>query len=123
MQRDRMMAACQGLPGAAEEYPFGDEVAVFKVGGKMFALVLLSGPVGSVSVKCDPAVAVALRGQFAAVTAGYHLNKRHWNTVALDDSVPDELVEEWLEHSYELVVRGLPKAQRERLAWRDLASE
>jgi predicted DNA-binding protein (MmcQ/YjbR family) len=115
MQRDRMMAACQGLPSAVEEYPFGDGAAVFKVCGKMFALVSLDGPTGSVNLKCDPAVAVALRGRFAAVTAGYHMNKRHWNTVALDDSVPDELVEEWLEHSYDLVVRGLRKADRERL--------
>jgi len=118
MQRDRIMAACKDMPAAVEEYPFGEGAAVFKVYGKMFALVSTAG---YVNLKCDPELAVSLRGQFVAVTPGYHMNKRHWNSIALDDSLPDDLVEEWLAHSYDLVVAGLPRATRERLHWRTLS--
>jgi predicted DNA-binding protein (MmcQ/YjbR family) len=113
--RDRAIAACGGKPGSAEDYPFGDEVAVFKVAGRMFALVTLGPPPGSVSLKCDPGRAAALRDRYAAITPGYHLNKRHWNTVALDGSVPDEELLDLIDHSYELVVAGLPRAQRDEL--------
>ena len=91
--RDQVLAACGAQPGAVEDYPFGDEVAVFKVAGKMFALVSL-GP-ASVSLKCDLDLAADLRGRYPAVTAAYHLNKRHWNTVALDGSVPGGEVLGW----------------------------
>jgi predicted DNA-binding protein (MmcQ/YjbR family) len=110
-----VIAACGARPGAVEDYPFGDDAAVFKVAGKMFALVSLGSPPGSVSLKCDPDVAVELRGQYAAITAGYHLNKRHWNTVTLDGSVPDEELLELIDHSYELVVAGLTRAERKQL--------
>jgi predicted DNA-binding protein (MmcQ/YjbR family) len=93
-----------------EDYPFGDEVAVFKVVGRMFALVPLGEEPGSVSLKCDPELAIGLRGRYAGVTPGYHLNKRHWNTVTLDGSVPDEEVLELIDHSYDLVVARLTKA-------------
>jgi predicted DNA-binding protein (MmcQ/YjbR family) len=98
-----------------EDYPFGDEVAVFKVAGRMFALVPLGPPPESVSLKCDPDLAVGLRGRYAAITPGYHLNKRHWNTVALDGSVPDDEVLDLIDHSYELVVARLTRAQRNEL--------
>ena len=111
-QRDRMIAECGAKPGAAEDFPFGDEVSVFKVAGRMFALVSLGPPPGSVSLKCDPNRAVILRTRHAAITPGYHLNKRHWNTVALDGSVPDEELLELIDHSYELVVARLTRAQR-----------
>jgi predicted DNA-binding protein (MmcQ/YjbR family) len=114
-QRDRVMAACGTKPGSAEDYPFGDEVAVFKVAGRMFALVPLGPAPGSVSLKCDPGLAADLRGRYAAITPGYHLNKRHWNTVALDGSVPDEEVLELVDHSYDLVLAGLTRAQRNKL--------
>jgi predicted DNA-binding protein (MmcQ/YjbR family) len=114
-QRDRVVAACSAKPGAVEDYPFGDEVAVFKVAGRMFALVPLGGAPGSVSLKCDPGLAVGLRRLYVAVTPGYHLNKRHWNTVTLDGSVPEEEVLELIDHSYDLVVARLTKAQRDRL--------
>src|SRR5215469_11283660 len=83
-RRDWVMAACTAKPGAAEDYPFGDEVAVFKVAGRMFALVPLGEMPGSVSLKCDPDLAVGLRARYAGVRPGYHLSKRHWNTVTLD---------------------------------------
>jgi len=113
--RDRVIAACSAKPGSAEDYPFGDEVAVFKVAGRMFALVSLGPPPGSVSLKCDPDLAAVLRDRYAAITPGYHLNKRHWNTVALDGSVPAEELLELIDHSYDLVVGRLPRAQRNEL--------
>jgi len=114
-RRDRVIAACGAKPGSVEDYPFGDEVAVFKVVGRIFALVSLGSPPGSVSLKCDPDLAVGLRAQYAAITPGYHLSKRHWNTVALDGSVPDEELLELIDHSYDLVVARLTRAQRNGL--------
>jgi len=110
--RDQVLAACLAKPGSAEEYPFGDGAAVFKVAGRMFALVSLGPPPGSVSLKCDPHLALGLRARYAAVTPGYHLNKRHWNTVELDDSVPEEELLELIDHSYDLVVARLTRARR-----------
>lgn len=115
-RRDRVLAACAAKPGAVEDYPFGEQVAVFKVAGRMFALVPLDDAPGSVSLKCDPGLAAALRDRYAGITAGYHLNKRHWNTVTLDGSVPDTEVLELIDHSYDLVVARLPRAQRNQLA-------
>jgi predicted DNA-binding protein (MmcQ/YjbR family) len=114
-RRDQVIAACVAKPGAAEDYPFGDDVAVFKVAGKMFALVSLGPPPGSVSLKCDPDLAADLRARYTGISAGYHLNKRHWNTVALDGSVPDEDLADLIDHSYDLVVARLTRAERDRL--------
>jgi predicted DNA-binding protein (MmcQ/YjbR family) len=83
-----VIGACSAKPGSAEDYPFGDEVAVFRVAGKMFALVTLGPPPGSVSLRGDPDLAAGLRRRYAAITAGYHLSKRHWNAITLDGSVP-----------------------------------
>ena len=110
------MAACAAKPGSVEDYPFGDGVAVYKVAGKMFALVPVAEEPPSISVKCDPDLADSLRDRYAGVTPGYHLNKRHWNTVTLDGSVPDDEVLDFIDHSYELVVARLSRAQRNQLA-------
>ena len=115
MDLDDALARCLALPGTVETYPFGDGVAVIKVAGRMFALLPLDAAAPSVSLKCDPDLATALRGRYPAVTPGYHLNKRHWNSVALDVTVPDDEVAEWIEHSWELVVAKLPRAERDRL--------
>ena len=113
MDSSELKTRCLGLPGASEEFPFGDEVSVFKVGGKMFALCSLdAGPPLRLSVKCDPELAAQLRSAYPAITPGYHLNKRHWNTITLDGSVPDEMVTDMLGDSYDLVVASLPKARR-----------
>jgi predicted DNA-binding protein (MmcQ/YjbR family) len=77
MRRDDVLAACEAYPGALEDYPFGDEVAVFKVGGRMFALVSLLGTPGTVNLKCDPDLALELRDRYPAVRPGYHQDKRH----------------------------------------------
>jgi predicted DNA-binding protein (MmcQ/YjbR family) len=108
-------AYCLALPGAEETFPFGDEVLVFKVRGKMFALTPLERLPFSVSLKCDPDRAAALRDRYPAVQPGYHLNKAHWNTVELDGSIADAEVRAWIDHSYELVVRSLKRAEREAL--------
>lgn len=99
-------------PGAVEDYPFGDGAAVFKVGGKMFALTSPPGNPASMNLKCDPTLAKALRQKFAAISPGYHMNKEHWNTVKLDGTVPEAELRKQIDHSYDLVVASLPKSQR-----------
>ena len=115
MARDDLIARCLDQPEAAQEYPFGDDVAVFKVAGKMFALVPLNAEPASISLKCDPDYAIALRQRYQAVTGGYHLNKTHWNTVVDDGSIPLAEIGQWIEDSYDLVVDGLPKKVKLRL--------
>src|SRR6185437_6216888 len=108
MTRDEAFEFCTGLPGAVEEYPFGDGAAVFKVGGKMFALISL----GFVNLKCDPDTALDLRDRHPGVRPGYHMNKRHWNSVDFDAPLDPAEFEWMIEHSYELVVHALPAAKR-----------
>jgi predicted DNA-binding protein (MmcQ/YjbR family) len=114
LNRTELRAYLLSKTGAVEDFPFGDEAAVFKVGGKMFALMPVSGTT-TISLKCDPTLAVMLRDTYPAVTGAYHMNKKHWNGVAVDGSVPDDEVLEWIDHSYDQVVKGLPKAQRTAL--------
>jgi predicted DNA-binding protein (MmcQ/YjbR family) len=109
------MAACAAKPGSVEDYPFGDGVAVYKVAGRMFALMPVAEEPPSISVKCDPDLADSLRDRYAAITPGYHLNKRHWNTVVLDGSVPADEILDFIDHSYDLVVARLTRAQRSQL--------
>ena len=101
-----------GKPEAQEDFPFGPEAAVFKIQGKMFALLVERAGVASINLKCDPEQAIGLRDLFRAVTPGYHMNKRHWNTVRDDGSVPAGELQRMVDHSYALVVRGLTRAQR-----------
>jgi predicted DNA-binding protein (MmcQ/YjbR family) len=112
MTPDALKAACLELNGAVETFPFNAETSVFKVGGKIFALSALDAEPLRVSLKCEPELALRLRAAYPAITGGWHLNKRHWNTVLLDDSVPDRLVREMIEDSYDLVTAGLPRAER-----------
>jgi predicted DNA-binding protein (MmcQ/YjbR family) len=97
-------------PGATEETPFGPEALVFKVRSKMFALIAWQESPLSLSLKCDPDEALFLRDLYPAVRPGYHLNKRHWNSVTLDGSLPDAEIWRMIDDSYTLVVRGLPKS-------------
>ncbi len=106
---------CAEKPGAVETYPFGTETAVYKVGGKIFALVPRDHEPAHVSLKCDPEWSEVLRNAYDAVRPGYHLNKKHWNTIQLDGSVPDDEIEELIQHSYELVVESLPARARAAL--------
>jgi predicted DNA-binding protein (MmcQ/YjbR family) len=109
---------CLSFPGAEETFPFGSRTSVFKVAGKMFALSQLGADSLRVSLKCEPELAVALREGHAAVIAGYHLNKRHWNTVIIDGSLPDETIHDMIEDSYDLVVSKLRQASRRALGRR-----
>ena len=112
-----LRSACLDFPGAGEDFPFGPETSVFRVEGKMFALSALGSDRLSVNLKCEPALAEELRDAYPAVRPGWHMNKRHWNTVDLDGSMPDETVRQMIEDSYDLVVAALPKAKRLRLGW------
>ena len=108
---------CLSFTGAEETFPFGPETSVFKVAGKIFALSQLGADSLRVSLKCEPQLAEALRGAHAAVIPGYHLNKRHWNTVIIDGSMPDGAIRDMIEDSYDLVVSKLPQARRRALGW------
>jgi predicted DNA-binding protein (MmcQ/YjbR family) len=114
---EALKAACLELTGTVETFPFGPETSVFKVGGKIFAIAALDAEPLAVSLKCDPELAVRLRRQHPEITGGYHLNKRHWNTVRLNGAVPDLLVRELIEDSYDLIVSSLPRAERLKLDW------
>ena len=108
---------CLAQSGAVEDFPFGPEHSVFKVGGKMFALSTLERTPLEVSAKCEPELALHLRDTYTAIRPGYHLNKRHWNTITLDGSLSDQFVRELIADSYDLVVSALPKRTREELGW------
>ena len=117
MRASELQQWCLAQRGAVEEFPFGPEHSVFKVGGKMFALSALGRSPLEVSVKCEPELAVQLRASYEAIRPGYHLNKRHWNTITLDGSLPDQLVRDLIEDSYDLVVSGLSKRARANLGF------
>ena len=116
MDFEAVRKAVQSLPAAVEERPFGPDALVYKVKGKMFALMPAGGDPPRVSLKCDPEHSIDLRTAFSGIQPGYYMNKRHWNTVALDGTVPDSLIKELIEHSYQRVVSGLKRADREALA-------
>ncbi len=105
---------CLSFKGVTEGTPFGDSALVFKVEGKMFALAELNA-FESINIKCDPEKAIELREHYPAVTPGYHMNKKHWNTVQMDGAILDDLVKTWTTDSYNLVVKSLSKAMREKL--------
>ena len=106
---------CLSFPGAQETFPFGPNTSVFKIAGKMFALSQLGGDSLRVSLKCEPQLAQALREAYAEVLPGYHLNKRHWNTVIVDGSLPEQMVKDLIEDSYDLIVGQLPASRRREL--------
>lgn len=116
MYIDEFRSLCLALPETTEDLHFGPDVLVFKVCNKMFALLSLDDLPPSANLKCDPERAIALREQYDAITPGYHMNKRHWNSVTLNAEVPPTLVRSMIEDSYRLVVAGLRKADRDRLA-------
>ena len=108
---------CLSYPGAEETFPFGPETSVFKVAGKMFALAPLGADSLQVSLKCEPSLAQSLRATYPAVLPGYHLNKRHWNTVVIDGSLSERMVRDLIEDSYDLVVAQLSAGRRRGLGW------
>ena len=101
--------------GATEETPFGPDALVYKVMGKMFALVAWEEEPLAISLKCEPGQALFLRDLYPAVRPGYHMNKKHWNTVTLDGTIPEDEVKGMIDDSYELVVKSLTRAMKEEL--------
>ena len=120
MDFDQTQTYLQSKPESELCFPFDPDVLVFKIMGKMFALLSPSGGKSpnkrpQMNLKCDPMHAQELRDVFEAVIPGYHMNKKHWNTVILDGSIPDSEIERMIDHSYTLVVKGLRKAERHQL--------
>ncbi|TLM82193.1 MmcQ/YjbR family DNA-binding protein [Pseudarthrobacter sp. NamE2] len=130
MDPDALRAICLSFPGTYEDYPFGPETAVFKVRartagggqeGKLFALSSLDLRDFYVNLKCEPSLAVQLRAAHPEITGAWHMNKTHWNGVRLNGSLPDSMVRDMVEDSYDLVVAGLSRKQQEQLGWARLA--
>lgn len=116
MDIETFRESCLRLPACEETTPFGPDTLVFKVCAKAFALLSLDEEDGRVNLKCDPERALELREEFPEqVLPGYHMNKKHWNTVLLENGLPDRLIMDLLRHSYELVVQGLPAGDKQRL--------
>src|SRR3989440_2606932 len=107
---------CLSKPQTTEGTPFGPDVVVFKVGGKMFALAALDEVPATVNLKCDPDLALELRDPYEEVRPGYHMNKKDWNTVELSGGVPETEVQKMIDHSYQLVVESLSRKERTRLS-------
>lgn len=131
MDPEALRKICLSFPGAYEDYPFGPETAVFKVrarsgggtasGGKLFALSSMDLRDFYVNLKCEPSLAVQLRAAHSEITGAWHMNKTHWNGVRLDGTLPDEMVHDMVEDSYDLVVAGLNRKQQEQLGWARLS--
>lgn len=115
MLTDELRDHLRSRKATGEEQPFGPDVLVYKVKGKMFATLGFEeeDSMGRSNLKCDPDRAIELRAEHTAILPGYHMNKRHWNTLVLDGALPDDLVRELVDHSWALVVAGLPKRERE----------
>lgn len=116
MKPAQLREACLSRTGAEETFPFSEGVSVFKVAGKIFALSSLGQAPLRVSLKCEPELAEQLRESHPEIVAGYHLNKRHWNTVEINP-LPEQMVLDMIEDSYDLVVAALPRVTREKLGW------
>ena len=104
MDIESLREYCISKRNVTESFPFGDDTLVFKVDGKIFALVNLGGDL-SINLKCEPSLALELRERYTSVIPGYHMNKTHWNTVNLDGSIPDKEIFSWIDHSYERVAK------------------
>ncbi|MBS1653445.1 MAG: MmcQ/YjbR family DNA-binding protein [Bacteroidetes bacterium] len=115
MNIETLQEYCLSKPGVEETLPFGPDTLVYKVKGKMFLLTGLDSEEFSFNVKCDPGKALELREEFPCVLPGWHMNKKHWNTIMVDGSVSSKQLKEWIDHSYELVVQSLPKQVRDTL--------
>lgn len=106
---------CLGKRGVSESTPFGEDTLVFKVSGKIFALAALDEVPARANLKCDPDLALELRDRYEQVQPGYHMNKKHWNTVEIESGIPDAELRKMIDHSYHLVVKSLPKAAQKKL--------
>ncbi|MCB0668986.1 MAG: MmcQ/YjbR family DNA-binding protein [Saprospiraceae bacterium] len=115
MTLEEIRKYCLSKPHVTEDMPFGEDILVFRVGGKMFLLTNLTAEVTSMNLKCDPLKAIELRDRHESITPGYHMNKKHWNTVLCDDTLTKSLQVDLIDHSYDLVFRSLSRKQRDEL--------
>jgi predicted DNA-binding protein (MmcQ/YjbR family) len=115
MNIETLRQYCLAKKGAEESLPFGPDTLVFKAGGKIFLLASLDAVPLQFNVKCKPDEAVLLREQYASVQPGYHMNKQHWNTILVDGSLPDKLLQQWIDDSYFLIIESLPKGLKQQL--------
>jgi predicted DNA-binding protein (MmcQ/YjbR family) len=116
MDIEKFREYCLAKRAVTEGMPFGETVLVFKVGGKMFALAALDEVPARANLKCDPDLALELRDRYEQVQPGYHMNKKHWNTVEIEGGILDAELRKMIDHSYELVVKSLPEKVRENLS-------
>jgi len=114
MNIEVLRSYCLSMKFVTEEFPFDENTLVFKVYGKVFALTSLNRP-DRMNLKCDPDLAIELREQYPAVTPGWHMNKKHWNTVIFDGSVPEQKLKEWIRHSFDCVVKKMPRKVQEEI--------
>lgn len=115
MNIEEIRQYCLKKKGVTEEFPFDEETLVFKVMGRIFILASLDSIPLQFNLKCDPEKAIELREEYEAVQPGYHMNKKHWNTVIIDGSISNGKIFEWIDHSYNLVAAGLKKSDKEKL--------
>ena len=109
MNVENIQQNCLSFKGVTEDMPFGDSTLVFRVGGKIFALISLDENECHINLKCAPDYAIELREQYGDIIPGYHMNKKHWNTVYCERGLDDKLIRHLLQHAYQLVFDGLPK--------------
>ena len=114
MDIETLREYCLDKPGVEEALPFGPDTLVYKVNGKIFLITGLDEETLSFNVKCDPELAVELREKYDCVKPGYHMNKKHWNTITADGSVPNKKLIEWVDHSYQLVAKTTPQKMKKR---------
>jgi predicted DNA-binding protein (MmcQ/YjbR family) len=115
MNIEQIREYCFRKKGVTEEFPFDEETLVFKVAGKIFLLASLENIPLQINLKCDPGKVIELREEYEAVQPGYHMNKKHWNTIIIDGTVPAKKILEWIDDSYNLVVSGLKKSDLKKL--------
>ena len=114
MNIEMLRSYCLSKPQVEEALPFGPDTLVYKIAGKAFLLCSIHANPFRFNVKCDPDLATELREQYDCVQPGYHMNKKHWNTIIVDGGVKIQLIKEWIDDSYDLVVAGLPKAEKQK---------
>ena len=112
MNLEELRTYCLAKPDVEECFPFGEVTFVYKVGGKIFLLAGMDEVPLSINIKADPEIAIEQRERYPSITPGYHMNKKHWNTISLDGSISNALIKEWIDDSYKLVASSLPKAKR-----------
>ena len=116
MKADAIREYCLKKKGRiTEDFPFGEGVLVFKVNAKVFLLLLLDAHPLTMNLKCDPGLAIELRERYESVRPGYHMNKTHWNTIVLDGTIPQQEIKQMIDHSYEQIVLGMKKSERQKL--------